>query len=118
MDYDDANIPSLLSIPLLGYRHFDAAIYEATRARILSPKNPFFFESDMLRGIGSPHTPQVRCCTHPAYAPNSSGSCRPAGEGLSTITERPPDQHLARCLVTPAGQCVAAGPGGAGADVA
>ncbi|PSC76253.1 glycosyl hydrolase [Micractinium conductrix] len=57
VDFDDANVPSLLSIPLLGYRHFDAAIYEATRARLLSPKNPWYFESEKLRGVGSPHTP-------------------------------------------------------------
>jgi meiotically up-regulated gene 157 (Mug157) protein len=40
VDYDDANVPSLLSIPLLGYRH-DTAIYNATRERILSSRNPF-----------------------------------------------------------------------------
>lgn len=38
-DYDDANVPSLLSIPLLGYP-YDKEIYNATRSRILSSKNP------------------------------------------------------------------------------
>ncbi|KAL4425793.1 hypothetical protein ABPG75_009809 [Micractinium tetrahymenae] len=57
VDYDDANVPSLLSIPLLGYAHYDLAIYAATRQRILSSKNPFFFEGTHLSGIGSPHTP-------------------------------------------------------------
>lgn len=55
-DFDDANVPSLLSIPLLGYR-FDPAIYQATRARILSAKNPHFYKGQHLQGIGSPHTP-------------------------------------------------------------
>lgn len=39
VDADDANVPSLLSIPLLGYR-YDTEIYRTTRARILSNKNP------------------------------------------------------------------------------
>lgn len=57
VDYDDANVPSLLSIPLLGYAHYDPAVYAATRQRILSSKNPFFFEGVHFSGIGSPHTP-------------------------------------------------------------
>lgn len=39
VDFDDANVPSLLSIPLLGFR-YDPSIYRNTRARILSSKNP------------------------------------------------------------------------------
>ena len=38
-DYDDANVPSLLSIPLLGYP-YEEEVYQATRQRILSSKNP------------------------------------------------------------------------------
>ncbi len=37
--FDDPNIPSLLSIPLLGYPHYDPAVYTATRSRILSSAN-------------------------------------------------------------------------------
>lgn len=55
VDYDDANVPSLLSIPLLGYA-YDPAIYQATRQRILSPKNPMFFKGSLYSGIGSQHT--------------------------------------------------------------
>ena len=53
----DPNVPSLLSTPLLGYAHYDPAIYANTRARILSDKNPWFFTGPVLSGLGSPHTP-------------------------------------------------------------
>lgn len=43
---DDANIPSLLSLPYLDptYTSFDREIYHNTRRLILSKTNPFFFE--------------------------------------------------------------------------
>ena len=53
---DDANVPSLLSIPLLGY-HYDGAVYEATRRFIFNPANPYYFEGRYASGIGSSHTP-------------------------------------------------------------
>ncbi len=42
-DYEDPNVPSLLSIPLLGYP-YNRTIYANTRARILSHENKFFYE--------------------------------------------------------------------------
>jgi meiotically up-regulated gene 157 (Mug157) protein len=59
-DFDDPNLPSLLSIPLLGYRHYDERVYRATRARLLSKANPYYYSSDDtgLAGLGSPHTLQ------------------------------------------------------------
>ncbi len=57
LNFDDPNVPSLLSIPLLGYVHYDPEIYAATRARILSPANAWYFEGSTFRGLGSPHTP-------------------------------------------------------------
>lgn len=55
---DDANIPSLLSIPMLGWSGYDAGVYAATRARLLDPStNSYFFRGARLEGIGSPHTP-------------------------------------------------------------
>jgi meiotically up-regulated gene 157 (Mug157) protein len=56
-DFDDPNVPSLLSIPLLGYRHYDERVYQTTRARLLSDANPYYFKSDKVAGCGSPHTP-------------------------------------------------------------
>ena len=58
---DDANIPSLLSIPYFGYVNQIDEIYMATRRFILSPSNPYFYEGtfkgEKISGIGSPHTP-------------------------------------------------------------
>lgn len=57
-DFDDPNVPSLLSIPLLGYPHYDPEVYSETRARVLSRKNEWYFEGTVLSGLGSPHTPR------------------------------------------------------------
>lgn len=54
---DDANVPSLLSIPYLGYKNIDDEIYQNTRRFILSKNNPFYYEGKEANGIGSPHTP-------------------------------------------------------------
>lgn len=55
---DDANVPSLLSLPHIDPSglHHDAEIYEHTRQFILSPANPWYFKGRKVRGIGSPHT--------------------------------------------------------------
>lgn len=53
---DDANIPSLLSLPYLGYRG-DAEIMQNTRRFILSEANPYYYRGKCASGIGSPHTP-------------------------------------------------------------
>ncbi len=54
---DDANVPSLLSLPYLGYCAKDDEIYLNTRNFILSKNNPFYFDGKSAKGIGSPHTP-------------------------------------------------------------
>ncbi len=54
---DDANIPSLLSIPYFGYVGTNDVVYRATRAFVLSPRNPYYFTGKYASGIGSPHTP-------------------------------------------------------------
>lgn len=54
---DDANVPSLLSIPYIGYKPIDDEIYQNTRRFILSNNNPFYYEGKAAKGIGSPHTP-------------------------------------------------------------
>eukprot|EP01025_Chloroclados_australasicus_P038363 TRINITY_DN39439_c0_g1_i20.p1 TRINITY_DN39439_c0_g1~~TRINITY_DN39439_c0_g1_i20.p1 ORF type:complete len:608 (-),score=51.96 TRINITY_DN39439_c0_g1_i20:2128-3951(-) len=55
---DDANVPSLLSIPLLGYEKYDKIAYQQTRERVLSLEfNKYYFEGSSLQGEGSPHTP-------------------------------------------------------------
>jgi len=59
---DDANVPSLLSIPYLDPTgdHYDPKIYKHTRQFILSKRNPWFFKGTEARGIGSSHTGEDR----------------------------------------------------------
>jgi meiotically up-regulated gene 157 (Mug157) protein len=54
---DDANVPSLLSIPYFGYLPKDNSLYLATRRFVLSDRNPYFFRGTYAEGEGSPHTP-------------------------------------------------------------
>ena len=54
---DDANIPSLLSLPLLGCISGEDESYKATRRFILSNKNPYYFSGSKASGLGSQHTP-------------------------------------------------------------
>ncbi|POH60948.1 glycoside hydrolase family 125 protein [Arthrobacter glacialis] len=54
---DDANMPSLLSLPLTGGIDQDDPLYLATRAFILSGENPYCYRGSHAAGIGSPHTP-------------------------------------------------------------
>ncbi|MCI2171391.1 glycoside hydrolase family 125 protein [Schleiferilactobacillus perolens] len=54
---DDANVPSLLSQPFLGYTTPDDPLYQNTRAFILSTQNPYYYSGRILEGIGSAHTP-------------------------------------------------------------
>lgn len=54
---DDANMPSLLSLPLTSDVTVDDPHYRATRAWILSPANPFYFQGTAAAEIGCPHTP-------------------------------------------------------------
>jgi meiotically up-regulated gene 157 (Mug157) protein len=52
---DDANVPSLLSLPYLGFISRTDPIYAATRAFILSPRNPYYFAGSAGAGVGGPH---------------------------------------------------------------
>lgn len=52
---DDANVPSLLSLPYLGCVDSDNWIYQNTRRYVWSPDNPFFFKGSVAEGIGGPH---------------------------------------------------------------
>ncbi len=54
---DDANVPSLMSAPYLGYCAMDYAVYTNTRKLMLSRENPYYYEGKAAHGIGSPHTP-------------------------------------------------------------
>jgi len=52
---DDANVPSLLSLPYLGYLKADNVIYQNTRKFALSLDNPYFYKGKAGEGIGGPH---------------------------------------------------------------
>ena len=52
---DDANIPSLLAAPYLGYCSIDDTTYLRTRDLIWSDNNPYFFKGKAGEGIGGPH---------------------------------------------------------------
>lgn len=58
LEMDDANIPSLLALPLIGYCRADDPVYLATRAFVLSERNPYFYRGSAASGVGSPHTPR------------------------------------------------------------
>ena len=47
---DDANVPSLLAMPYLGYLKPDDSVYQNTREFVLSEGNPYFFVESMLVG--------------------------------------------------------------------
>jgi uncharacterized protein len=52
---DDANVPSLLSLPYLGAVKNTDPVYLNTRKLLLSEYNPFFFKGKAGEGIGGPH---------------------------------------------------------------
>lgn len=52
---DDANIPSLLSLPYLDAISVNDPLYQNTRKFILSDSNPFFFQGKEGEGVGGPH---------------------------------------------------------------
>jgi hypothetical protein len=57
---DDANLPSLLSMPYIGYCDKSNEWYRNTREVVLSDRNPYYYKGSVLTGIGSPHTPQCQ----------------------------------------------------------
>ncbi|KIM91009.1 glycoside hydrolase family 125 protein [Piloderma croceum F 1598] len=52
---DDANVPSLLSLPYLGFLEKNDPKYLATRKLLLSRQNPYYAAGPTFRGIGGPH---------------------------------------------------------------
>ncbi|WP_435156432.1 glycoside hydrolase family 125 protein [Amycolatopsis sacchari] len=76
---DDANTPSLLSLPLLAPDVLDADVWRATRAFVLSDGNPYYFRGRVASGIGSPHT--------------KPGRVWPIALAVEGLTGTPADRH-------------------------
>jgi len=53
---DDANIPSLLSVPYLEFCAASDATYQNTRQFIFSSFNPYYISGKYGQGVGSPHS--------------------------------------------------------------
>lgn len=54
---DDANIPSLLSLPYLGFLDKSDTVYQNTRKMITDKSgNPYYLEGRAFHGIGGPHS--------------------------------------------------------------
>ncbi|KAA1466122.1 hypothetical protein DENSPDRAFT_830869 [Dentipellis sp. KUC8613] len=52
---DDANVPSLLALPYLGFLEKTHPAYVATRKILLSRQNPYYAAGNNFSGIGGPH---------------------------------------------------------------
>ncbi|ORY59730.1 uncharacterized protein BCR38DRAFT_498577 [Pseudomassariella vexata] len=53
---DDANYPSLLALPLMGFVDRDDHVYKNTRKMLLSKQaNPYYLSGREFHGIGGPH---------------------------------------------------------------
>jgi meiotically up-regulated gene 157 (Mug157) protein len=65
---DDANVPSLLSLPTLGYISTAHPVYEKTRHWLLSYDNPYYFAGVAGAGIGGPHYLGVNYTWHMAIS--------------------------------------------------
>ncbi len=53
---DDANIPSLLSLPILGFIERTDELYLNTRRMVLAEVgNPYYLRGNWFHGIGGPH---------------------------------------------------------------
>ena len=82
---DDANMPSLLSLPLTSDVSSQDPTYLATRQWVLSKANPFFYQGSHARGIGSPHTPEGYVWHIALAVQGLTGSLEEARDCLATI---------------------------------
>jgi meiotically up-regulated gene 157 (Mug157) protein len=52
---DDANVPSLLSLPYLGFLDRNDSTYVKTKKVLMSRQNPYYAKGQTFSGIGGPH---------------------------------------------------------------
>eukprot|EP01128_Nolandella_sp_AFSM9_P002652 TRINITY_DN13030_c0_g1_i1.p1 TRINITY_DN13030_c0_g1~~TRINITY_DN13030_c0_g1_i1.p1 ORF type:complete len:272 (+),score=41.21 TRINITY_DN13030_c0_g1_i1:121-816(+) len=81
---DDANVPSLMSIPYLGW-DYDEEIYQNTRNFILSADNPTYAhnKAKSIYGYGSPH-----------MAERIPNNIWPMGQIMMGLTSKDPSEKL------------------------
>lgn len=80
---DDANAPSLMSLPYLGACNAQDPLYQRTRQFVLSSANPYFFKGTAAEGLGGPHI--------------GLGHIWPMGITLRALTSTD-DSEIAQCL--------------------
>jgi len=96
---DDANVPSLLSLPYFGYCPADDPVYLNTRRFILSEANPHFHRGEFAAGVGSPHTPgrriwPIALCMQALTAEQTEAGRAEAEALLRTLAETTADTYL------------------------
>jgi meiotically up-regulated gene 157 (Mug157) protein len=79
---DDANVPSLLSLPYLGWCATDDPLYRRTRDFVLSDANPYHYRGTAASGVGSPHTPHRHVWPMALCLQALTASSRAEAEGL------------------------------------
>lgn len=89
---DDSNVPNLIAAPYLGYCSKEEETYLATRKTLLSKENPFYYEGEFAKGIGSSHTPE-----------NYVWPIAMAMEGLTTNDKATKERILNTLVATDAG---------------
>ncbi|MGA0846928.1 MAG: glycoside hydrolase family 125 protein, partial [Luteolibacter sp.] len=83
---DDAGLPSIVSIPYLGYDLIDDDIYQNSRTFALSDDNPYFYKGKAAEGTGSPHLARV-----------GDGMIWPMGISSRILTSKNPSE-IRKCL--------------------
>ncbi len=82
---DDANLPSLLSLPLSGWCTSEDPLYRATRRFVLSAGNPSYFSGSYASGVGSTHTPDRHVWPLAIAAAGLTGNADEAARALDTL---------------------------------
>ena len=83
---DDAGLPSIVSIPYLGYGSIEDEVYQNSRGFALSGDNPYFFKGRAAEGTGSAHLARA-----------GDGLIWPMGISSRVLTSDDP-QEIGRCL--------------------
>ena len=94
---DDANAPSLLSLPYFGACGAADPVYLATRGWVLSPENPWWFDGPAGEGVGSPHTGPGRIWPIAIAMRGLHGP----GRSRATRSDPAPRRHARRLLPRP-----------------